>query len=63
MHPLVWILIGVAYTIVGVSLMLAMDNSQRWYALLDRLTLKQQLLCALLWPVALSWIIWRLRRG
>lgn len=57
------ILSGMLYILLGVGLMLAMDNSRRWYALLDRLTLSQQLACALIWPAALPWIIWRLRRG
>lgn len=60
---LVSMLMGMAHVVCGVALLLAMDNSQRWYALLDRLTVPQQLACALLWPIALPWIIWRLRRG
>jgi hypothetical protein len=63
MHPALWFALGISYVITGVALLLVMDSSQRWYAVLDRLTVPQQMVCALLWPVAVPWIIWRLRRG
>jgi hypothetical protein len=57
------IVLTVIYILLGVVLMLKMDSSQRWYALMDRMTPLQQLVCVLAWPLALPWWIWRLRRG
>ncbi|MDZ4813211.1 MAG: hypothetical protein SGI99_11445 [Pseudomonadota bacterium] len=59
----IWTVLGVLYVMTGVWLMLKMDNSRRFYALLDRFSVPQQFACAITWPIALPLIIWGYRRG